>query len=415
MRYRSGPLRPARAVLAALALVFGAPGYGQDAWYQGPIPPDPALTAIEVSPLWRDRLDRPTAVVTDVAVIYLRDGRLVATELDGGWQLWSYGAGLSGQVLLTGGQVVVTEGAKVTALDAATGQTRWSRQLNVGPVQYVRAAESVLLVGGAGGAVTLDSSTGEVARTLELEGSASAAYLDSDLVLMRAAYGEPHTNYLLAFDGRTGRETWRRPYDGAVLAVEDGLVYVIADQAQGQTAADFTIAALSARTGAVTEQWDYSFGGLIASWSAALATPTVLTETDLLVTAGAQLFRFPRGGALRPAASYRAAAGAALRAGPHLGLLFFEGADHGLQAVALDDGRVIDYVAPGAQLSRLDLYGERAYVGRTDGTFKALDLGTGRVRLILRTGSTGFGPTLTAGGFVIVQSATELLVLEAVR
>src|SRR5690554_6922846 len=67
--------------------------------YQGPLRPDPHLYAVEAAPAWRDRLDSPTALVTGTAVVYLRNGRLVATELSSGWQQWAYGSGLTGPLL----------------------------------------------------------------------------------------------------------------------------------------------------------------------------------------------------------------------------------------------------------------------------------------------------------------------------
>lgn len=54
----------------------------------------------------------------------------------------------------------------------------------------------------------------------------------------------------------------------------------------------------------------------------------------------------------------------------------------------------------------------RAYVGRTDGTFFAVDLDTARVNYFLRTGGTGFGPTLQADGYVVIQGSAELFVVQ---
>ena len=88
-------LRPRWVVaLALLAFVAAAGAQVATAAYQGPVVPDPRLFAIEAEPLWRDRHDGPSAVVTETAVVYLREGRLVATEFASGWQQWSYGSGI---------------------------------------------------------------------------------------------------------------------------------------------------------------------------------------------------------------------------------------------------------------------------------------------------------------------------------
>lgn len=410
----AAPGKPAALAGLVTALALLALGAAQHASYQGPIPPDPALTAIEAAPVWRDRLDAPTAVVTEQAVVYLRDGRLVATELDGGWQQWSYGSGLAGPNLLVGDLLVVAEGIRVTVLDTHTGQPQWSLGVSELPVRYLQASSTTLLAGSGTTASVVNLTTGRLVHTIDMLGVGEPVYMDSGLALMRVTHGEPNVTDLVAYDLFTGRQLWSRAW-AEVLAVDDGLVYLVGDDPAQHPAADFVVQVISSRTGAVTEQWEYSFGGLVANWRIQLSPPMVLTDADLIVAVGSQLYRFARGGAQRPATSYRASVGATLRAGPHLGLMLFEGADNSVLAVALDDGRAIQYVQAGAQLSRLDLYGQRAYVGRTDGVFKALDLDTGRARFMLRTGSTGFGPTLIANGFVIVQSATEVMVLEAIR
>lgn len=412
-------IRAAVTALLALTFTFTASAQLPTDSYQGPLLPDPSLLARRAEPVWRDRLDSPTAVVTESAVVYLRDGRLVATELASGWQQWSYGSGLTGPLLQAEDLVILADGGRVTALDAADGTQRWSTQVTELPVRFLETTGTVLVAGsGAGGYLVLDLRTGAPSHTFDVPGVARLVQLGPEVAIFSADYGEPNVRWYHAYSTSTGEELWRGRGWLRLLGVMDGRAYLLNQPAPGSTAADarFSVSVVDATRGTRSEHWQYEFGELLDAWHLSADTSLRLTGEALYVTdpRGGRVFSFPHGGAGEPTATYAAASGA-YRAGPYLNLLFFEGEDHNLLAAALDGGRIIEYLFPGTLISRLDLVGTRAYVGRADGTHVAVDLTNARVRHLLRTNGTGFGPTLTAGGYVVVQGSAEVLVLEAVE
>lgn len=415
------PIRSIRAaVLVLLALAFTASAQPPTDSYQGPLRPDPNLFALTAEPVWRDRLDSPTAVVTESAVVYLRDGRLVATELASGWQQWSYGSGLTGPLLQAADLLIIAEGGRVTALDAEDGTQRWSTQVTDLPVRYMETTGAALIVGsGSGGYHVLDLRTGAPSHAFDVPGTARLVHVGDAVVIFSADYGEPNVRWYHAYSTSTGAELWRGRGWLRLLKVADDRAYLLNQPAPDNTAAPdarFSVSVVDATRGVRVEHWQYDFGEQLDAWHLSEDTSLRLTGETLYVTdpRGGRVFAFPHGGAVKPTATYTAGSGA-FRAGPHLGLLFFEGEDHNLLAAALDGGRLIEYLFPGTRIARLDLVGARAYVGRTDGTHVAVDLTNARIRYLLPTGGAGFGPTLTAGAYVVVQSTAEVLVLEAVE
>lgn len=393
-------------------------------WYQGPHRPDASLHAIEITPVWRDRQDGASAVVTESAVVYLREGRLVATELASGWQQWSYGSGIVGPVRLVQGLVIVAETGRITALDSASGQPVWSADWSGPPIQVMEATEQVLVVGsGAGGYQTLSPRTGALLQRFEAPGPGQLAHVGDGLLLLAAVYGEPGVRWYHAYDLESGEELWRGRGWQRLLGVHQGLVYLLnqappaTPPASEVTEARFSVSVVNAATGVRVEHWQYDFGGAVQEWLPLQSARAVLTDDALFVsnTAGNGAFRFALGGATAPTATYQVPGGGAFRAGPYQGLLFFEGSGHRLLAAPVSGGSITEYLFEGTQLSRLDLLDLRAYMGRTDGTFLAVDLATARVRYLLRTSGTGFGPTVDAGAYVVVQTTSEVLVLEDVE
>lgn len=410
-----------RAVLVCLLVgILAATAQAQSASYQGPLLPDPNLFALQARPVWRDRLDSPTAVVTDSAVVYLRDGRLVATELAGGWQQWSYGSGLTGPILLASDMVLLAEGDRVTALDAGDGTPRWSTEVTERQLRFMDVSGPTLIVGsGAESYTALDLASGRTVHTFDVPGVSSPAYVDDQLAIFSAHHGEPNVHYYHAFDAATGAESWSGRGWVRLLAVEEGRAYFLNQQSATADPhpARFSVSVVDSLTGIRVGHWQYDFAGELAAWSPTDDVTVVLTAEAVFASNlfGTQVFRFPLGGSSEPTGLYQVPGGGEFRAGPHLGLLFFEAHDHSLVATSLTDATTTEYLFAGTQLSRLDLIGTRAYAGRTDGTLLAVDLGNARIRYLLRAGGTGFGPTLSAGAYAVVQSTTELLVLEALE
>jgi hypothetical protein len=82
-------------------------------------------------------------------------------------------------------------------------------------------------------------------------------------------------------------------------------------------------------------------------------------------------------------------------------------------------GRPRQYQTSGASIVRLDLEGRYVYVGRRDGWFHLLDLGSGKrlaaVRAARAFGSEAeeFAPPLRSGDYILVHPQGEILILYA--
>lgn len=400
---------------------------GPTSSYQGPLLPDPRLRAVETVPVWRDRLDNPTALVTDTAVVYLRDGRLVATELSSGWQQWAYGSGLTGPLLLAradGAQgegaedrVIVAEGGRVTALNATTGAHLWSTEVTALPVHYLQLSGEALLVGSGAEFTLVELGSGRTLHELTVAGSSEPLHADGGVVIFRSWHGEPGVQLFHAFSTSTGQELWQSRAWARLLGVEEGRAYLLNQLGSPSSEERFSLSVVDVRSGVRLEHWSYGMGGAGPAPADGSGARFMLTDDALYLVLGASgtVHRFPRGGAEAPAATYAPTPSGAFLTGPHLGLLFFESDDHSLVAARVSDGTVVRYLGAGTPISRLDLVDRRAYVGRTGGTFVALELDTARLRYMLATGGVGFGPTLRAGAYLVVQGSSELLVLEALR
>lgn len=405
----------------ALLIVFIGSAFAQVATdrYQGPYRPDPELAAIQARPVWRDHQDGANALVTATAVVYLRDGRLVATELTSGWQQWAYGSGIVGPIRLVGNMVVVAEAGRISALNAADGKVLWTTEISLPAVDYMEVSGSMLLVGsGAAGYQVLQLPSGALTHTFAAPGSARPVHLDEGLVVLSAYDYESGTLWFHGFAAADGVELWRGKGWQRLLAVREGMAYFLnqAGPARAATDAHFSVSVVNAATGTRADHWQYDFGGVLEAWQPTPEVKAVLTDDALYVSdsSGHGAYRFHLGGAVEPDAAYDVPDGV-LIAGPYRGLLFFESSAHELFAVTVDGDNVYRYLNAGTRVSRLDLMGTRAFVGRTDGSFLAVDLSNARARYMLSTGGLGFGPTLDAGAFVVVQGNAELLVVEAVE
>ena len=408
--------------IALLTLVTILPhlaaAQGSRSAYQGPVLEDPALHAPEALPLWRDRLDAPTAVVAGGTVIYLRDGRLIAAAVTTGTRLWTHGSGLNGPLAYADGRVVVAQDDRVVALNARDGQPDWVHEVDEAPVRHLQVHGDVLIIaGGTAGGAVLDVATGALRYRLDVPGAGTPVHVGEDLLVWRASYGEPHALYLHAFDLATGEPLWRTSGRRALLAIENSMAYLLDETrpaAPGDAPPEIRIFVINAATGEQRARWTYRTDADAVDWRPLAGSAVILTNDAVLVESsdGEQVVRFPRGGADAPTAAYAVRGGGSYLTGPFLDVLFFETSDGRLLATHLADGRTVDYLPPGTPFSRLDLIGRRAYAGRTDGTFLSVGLDTARPRYLLRTEGFGFGETLDAGSHVIVQGSTELLVVE---
>jgi serine/threonine-protein kinase len=181
---------------------------------------------------------------------------------------WSYTAeNLVSSLTVAGGAVYIGSGADVYALDAATGQRRWSYTtagvVDTSPV----LADGIVYVGSAdgGGVYALDAATGR----LRWFYSQSGAYDNSPAVAGGTVYVDSGGN-VYALDAATGQLRWSYTTGGAgnSLAVAVGTVYA---------GSGGDVYALDAATGRL--RWSYPAAGGVDSGPAVDGSTVYLGST----------------------------------------------------------------------------------------------------------------------------------------
>jgi outer membrane protein assembly factor BamB len=175
------------------------------------------------------------------------------------------------------GVAYVSNGDRVLALDASTGEKRWESPIkgiqNItqpAPAPAPAVIDGLVFVGSTDGTLhAIDATTGVERWTYAAGHSITGSPIVVDGVVY-AATGQSQTlldDMLFALDERTGERLWTFPIDGALNtspAFADGLVYVVGGMA---SSAQPTVFAVDAMTG--TQRWAFQPEGLNS------ATPSV--------------------------------------------------------------------------------------------------------------------------------------------
>jgi outer membrane protein assembly factor BamB len=157
------------------------------------------------------------------------DGKLYALDLDGaplwpehfdsGEPIWA-GPAVNGDTIY-----IAALDLSIHAIDAATGQERWSRELSTATTSTPTYADGVLYVGTFGNRVfAIEVENGQVLWEYETRDWvwASTAYADG------VVYAGDVSGYLYALDAESGDPLWNFPADGPIyggpLAL-DGTIY----------------------------------------------------------------------------------------------------------------------------------------------------------------------------------------------
>lgn len=215
-------------------------------WAAPPAPPAPR--AFPSSTVWTVTRTAGVTVAPAVAaghfILPLSTGEIVGLSLEDGGQRWSLPVRADTALTTVGADVLLTDGERLTALDAASGVTHWqatlaaravvpvavstdavfvltaapaveSHRVTDGsliwrhalpalPVAAAVPSEARLFVPTADGIVALEQTTGQVAWQRALGGLPTAVGTSRALVLVGSA-----DNYFYALDGRTGRIRWQ--------------------------------------------------------------------------------------------------------------------------------------------------------------------------------------------------------------
>lgn len=231
----------ALAVAAAAVGVLTVPGL-----HGGPQDPEPRQSAASAAksafrPWERDLRGsgaksggQPQCAYTPKALLCARPGVLAAAvDPDDGKVLWSRNAPgdasaystpapvLSGGLLLVGSE----NGLRLTALDPATGATRWSRDVSRFTGGFVPVAGVVLLTGSDSKVTALDAATGREKWRHAIPGmTVPQFHTYGDGLAYAVAPPAGTGTRVAAVDPRTGAVKWRRSVEGRLdlVAARDG-------------------------------------------------------------------------------------------------------------------------------------------------------------------------------------------------
>ncbi|WP_102126003.1 PQQ-binding-like beta-propeller repeat protein [Deinococcus planocerae] len=431
-------------VLALLAASVGEAQLLRPQGYQGPIPVGRVDGVREVGPLWALAVDRSESGEQNVwlagtRVLSLSKGVWQARDLATGKLVWQ--AADAGRVMATTDSgVLLTQKRVLTRRRASDGQVQWRvtlptevRDIKVqAGTLYVTTLAGMMAPNDAPGVMALDGATGKTrwqAQELEMTEFSGAV---QGVAFWNAYRGEPHFPGVHAFDNATGKPLYRFGATVGPLVVGDAQVLVKDfgapgpdDRAQLQW--------VDLRSGKVRRQLNLAAdfqcpgGNMIQHTGneAFYAAPFVY----VLDQCGQRLRQFEATGRAagetpqKPVRTFAAPDDGRCRLGPVGEYLLFESragelrlipttgrSPVSLNGVTMPTGTGL-VIPGGGQVSRLDAWGNKVYVGRVGGSLLAYDVGTKKARYQVRLPWAGFGPTLHGGNYAVFTAPDGLAVV----
>ncbi|GGY88649.1 outer membrane protein assembly factor BamB family protein [Streptomyces poonensis] len=240
-----------------------------------------ALDAGDGSQRWEfladDEVDSSPTVVGGIVYFSSKSGLLYASDASTGTELWNYDTGYGdyefvfrppvaeGLVYACGG---LSDEVDLYAIDARTGESRWSARVGVQASQPVLSNGSVYLAGGSDGMdlYCLDARTGQQKWIFP-----TGEWVDHPAVADGIACIGNELGNLYAVDARTGKQRWqvrtRHDMVGTPTAA-NGVVYVAMgdfpnkDGLLGDDVSSVILYAMDSRTGA--RRWEFPSDSLSA-------------------------------------------------------------------------------------------------------------------------------------------------------
>jgi len=195
-----------------------------------------ALVALDLSTgkeVWKLRTKRPCdgAILENGAMYFCSGdyrGSLVhAIEMKTRKELWDFQT--DGWVIgpaVKNGVVCVATNQKCFALDAKTGERRWTVAIGTVPGQMLAIVdEMVLLPNGERGLIALNLNTGKEIWRFFIVASCAPAVASGTVFVGGTSNGR---DYLFAVDTKTGKEAWRfkSPHTVTAISLSKGMVYL---------------------------------------------------------------------------------------------------------------------------------------------------------------------------------------------
>jgi len=262
----SGATPPGDGITGEVTMYRGGPEHA------GQLPGPPPATAPRIA--WRfdtgGEVYSSPAITNGILYVASKDGLLFALDAHSGTERWRFRISeyvTRSSPAVINGTVYIGGGFGFHALDAITGQPRWSV-----PIQYAGQASptvangTVLVTSQEGWIYALDATTGETVWRTSTDGLVfGAPAIIGDQVIYATDTGVVNTVEL-----ETGRLIWRATVAGAIFAspVASQSSVVVTTQAG-------TLVAFNRADG--SQQWSFAHGG---SEAAALSDPLVVLSAS---------------------------------------------------------------------------------------------------------------------------------------
>lgn len=306
------------------------------------------------------------------------------------WQLDTGGELYSAPTIANGILYVTSKSGVLHAIEALSGEELWTHEVT----SYVTRAtpavvDGTVYVGGGFSFSALDAATGEERWTIPLQygGHASPTVRDG-LVVVSSQQG-----WLFALKTKTGEVAWRLPTEGIVFGAA-----AITERAVIYGTDEGILYSVDKQTG--TLDWRISLPGAI------YATPVVIDNTILATTQAGEIHAVDRTSGDRV---WTANQGSAQPPATNGDIVVLSASDGGVYGLDLATGERRWLYPSGKQaMSAPVIAGNLAIVG-TGNSLMALDLGTGEAVWYFLAGDTIESAPIVIDGFVFFGSRDGFL------
>ncbi|WP_246120397.1 PQQ-binding-like beta-propeller repeat protein [Cohnella terricola] len=375
-----------------------------------------------LKPKWQAQMDNADGGSSNIAmadgkVYYSFKEKIIAADVTTGKARWTYNSYHSTPLLAGGGNLFfVNPQGYLIKLNGKTGAVSWKTKA-ADASDYVsnslRYDNSILYIFDKGISLTAyDESTGKRKWAAKLKddggwGEIQGIY-NGVVVINGSVSGAITTVPYFGFDAETGRQLWK--LDGIhsdVLDEQGGYLYLRNNWPVLDNGYAAVIDKVDTKTGKVVQTLSFIPEEDVAGYN---ATQVVIEGNSIYIEQQVgrnrvsvfSLDQEPENQKPKVYTGY-----GKWVAGPYLGQLYFV---KDLKLIRLKEGGY-GVAVNGANnpVSQLDLIGQGAFIGLTDGQFILADAATGKAAGKLQTGSRQYGATKVENGMAIIQAENRLL------
>jgi len=425
-------LKQATGLALSLALLVSAwPGTGGQAAaagktsYTGYYGNSTADRTVMLKPKWQVQADYADGGASNIAtadgnVYYSYKNKILAVNAATGKTKWTYASYRSTPLLARGGYVYFVDGkGYLIQLNGKTGAAGWKTKAAEAS-DYVSISlwhdKGTLYgfdAGGAGSIAAYDAATGKRKWKTKPDDSFAGiiqGVYDGVVVVSGAVSGAITTTPYFGFDSATGRQLWKlEGIHSDVLHEQDGYLYLRNAWPVLDNGFAAVIDKVDVKTGKIAKTLSYipeeDTAGNNATSVVIDGKSIYIEQQPRIGMSKVSVFSLEREPEEQKPKIYEGRG--KWLAGPYLGRLYFEA---NLKLIGIKDGGngTLSFNGPENPISQLDLIGQGAFIGLTDGQFYLANAATGKVAGKLITGARQFGATKVESGMAIIQAEDRI-------